>query len=190
MISVLSGLLGIKLMTTINLQELNDGIQELTLAVCGYLAEAASVCLEDQNHGLRTDMIIDGDYSSTANVTRLPVTDLMKRSHNDEHKATENGACGVAILLLKQLTGYTVIDQSRRGTGFDYWLGYKDADPFENAARLEVSGIRNGSKSDLARRMNIKMNQIKKSNRNLPAYVVVVEFGAPISRIVQRKVSS
>jgi hypothetical protein len=177
-------------MTLVDLPTLNAGIPELSLGVCANLAEAASVCLDDQSHGMKTDLTVDGDYSLTAIVTRLLVTDLMKRSHNDEEKATENGACGIAILLMKQLTKYTVIDQSRKGTGFDYWLGNKDEDPFKNSARLEVSGIRKGSRSTLANRINIKMDQINKSNRNLPAYIVVVEFGAPISRIKRKEASS
>ena len=40
---------------------------------------------------------------------------------------------------------YTVIHRSRKGTGFDYWLGdekNEDELPLQSKARLEVSGIR------------------------------------------------
>jgi hypothetical protein len=176
-------------MTTIDLQELSKGIPELTTGVSANLAEAASVCLDSQGHGLSAQMTIDGDYSDVALVNRLLVTDLMQRNHHDERKATENGACGVAILLLRELTSYTVVDQARQGTGFDYWLGFKDADPFDRAARLEVSGILNGTATELSNRISRKKNQTRRSNEQLPAFIIVVEFGTPISSIVQRKVS-
>jgi hypothetical protein len=47
-------------------------------------------------------------------------------------------------MLIRQLTQFTVIERSRKGTGFDYWLGSEDEAgelPFQNKVRLEVSGI-------------------------------------------------
>ncbi|MFN6464941.1 MAG: hypothetical protein RMZ41_024410 [Nostoc sp. DedVER02] len=48
-------------------------------------------------------------------------------------------------MLIRQLTEFTVIERSRKGTGFDYWLGSEEETgelPFQNKVRLQVPGIR------------------------------------------------
>ena len=71
-----------------------------------------------------------------------------------------------------------VTKQSKRRTGFDYWLGEKkDILGFKDLARLEVSGILRGSNGQINQRLKEKIDQTKKSdNLGLPAYVVIVEF--------------
>ena len=113
----------------------------------------------------------------------------MVASSGDLVEATEYGAYGLAMLLMLELTPFTVIRQSKRGTGVDYWLGYKDAPkPFQDAARLEVSGILNGDDSAVRSRVKVKHNQTYPSDGLLPGYIVVVEFGRPIAQVVQKAV--
>jgi hypothetical protein len=53
-----------------------------------------------------------------------------------------------------------VVERSRRGTGFDYWLGKKGDNnqlPFQNAVRLEVSGIRKGDDGKIKARAKQKL---------------------------------
>lgn len=66
------------------------------------------------------------------------------RCWNDEEFTTEQAAYGIAFLIIRELTDLTVIERSRKGTGFDYWLGTTtdEGQPFKNKVRLEVSGIR------------------------------------------------
>jgi hypothetical protein len=48
------------------------------------------------------------------------------------------------------------IERSRKGTGFEYWLGTSETDeelPFKNKVRLEVSGIRSGDSSRVKARL-------------------------------------
>ena len=78
-------------------------------------------------------------------------------------------------------TSYTVIERSRKGTGFDYMLG-DSLDPlFTPKARLEVSGImRETDGNTLDMRFHQKTAQTDKSDgTRLPAYVSVVEFSTP-----------
>ena len=104
----------------------------------------------------------------------------------DPEYTTEHGAVGIAILLAKEEIGYEVIRRSWKGTGFDYWLGDESHEPFQNKARLEVSGIRNGDTGTLNARVNQKLRQVTRSdNLELSAYVIVVEFGQPTARIVK-----
>jgi hypothetical protein len=103
--------------------------------------------------------------------------------------ATEYGAYGIAILLIEQLTGYTVIEQANIGSGIDYWLGHGVGDlnqPFRRAARLEVSGIRRGNIRRIEARVKQKSKQTELSADRLPAFIVVVEFGKPRAEVVQR----
>jgi len=115
----------------------------------------------------------------------------MVRCYNDEEFATELGAYGVAFLLILDLTDYTIIKRSRRGTGFDYWLGKAENGeelPFQNKERLEVSGIRSGDNSRVKSRVNKKLKQVQASNATaLPAFIVVVEFSAPLSQMVRNE---
>jgi hypothetical protein len=104
--------------------------------------------------------------------------------------ATEYGAYAIAALLMPYLTDLTVIERSvkGKGLGFDFWLGdISDRDRlFQRKARLEVSGIRRGSESQIEYRVNIKLKQITPSDLVAPGYVCVVEFGTPHAWIVEK----
>jgi hypothetical protein len=105
-------------------------------------------------------------------------------SWDDHQEATEAGATGLAFLLILNLTEFTIIRRARKGTGFDYWLGFKDAElPFQDAARLEISGILKGDAHEMRSRVRKKLKQTQPTDGVLPAYIVVVEFGSPKSYI-------
>lgn len=161
----------------LSLADLGEGMPGLTPACGTMMAEAASVCLEEQGHGTVVDLRVQGDFQESFDLWRIPVDDRIRRSHEDEHRATENGACGVSILAVRRLTGLSVLRQSRRGTGFDYWLGPGGGRLFQDAARLEVSGIRRGSPRSVRGRLRDKLQQIRRPGATLPALVSVVEFG-------------
>lgn len=103
-----------------------------------------------------------------------------RRTHNDLPEAAEQGAYGIAFLLAAEFTQFKVIERSRKGTGFDYWLGTGDQHPFQQAARMEVSAIINDADA-VDRRVKAKMKQTDASKGKLPAFVAVVEFGRPQS---------
>lgn len=149
------------------------------------MADAASVCLAEQGHEGETVLQVAGHFRASYRLQRLDVTDPMRASYDPE-EATEFGACGVAILAMRDLTGLTV-QRAYRGGGFDYWLGNINGEqPFVNAARLEVSGIRRGDRRQIAVRVREKLAQVRRSEGALAAYVAVVEFSAPVVRIEKR----
>lgn len=168
---------------TLDLLELDEGrCPALTAHAGGTLREAASVCLESRHHASGVNIAVDGDESRSYSLTWPGVTDQMKRTHNDLQDATRDGACGVAILVTKRITGLTVVEKSRKGTGFDYWLG-EDDDLFQNKARLEVSGIidAKGKVQPINARVKRKQKQTTRSDAlKVAAYVVIVEFAKPI----------
>lgn len=169
-----------------DLGSLSDGMPGLTPALGHVFAEAAAVCLEHHRHTPGVHLTTDGHFETTFAVNWAPVTDQQIRAHNDLQDATEFGACGVAIFLLKEQTGQIVVERSRKGTGFDFWLG-KDDDLFLKAkARLEVSGILSGGEQEIRTRVNMKLKQISKTDGLLPGYIAVVEFSNPKVRVLAK----
>ena len=174
--------------TVLDLSELPNGIAHVSAAYCTTLAEATRVCLDDRGHPHPVDLAVGGSFRAAFVVRWEPATAELRRTYNDHEVATEHGAYGIAFMLIRRLTGLQVIEKSRKGTGFDYWLG-ADGDelPFQNKARLEVSGIRQGNPAKVAARVNQKRKQTKPSDASrLPAYVIVVEFGAPSAHVVKK----
>ena len=168
---------------------LTDLVSYCTLSPirCAAFAEAASVCLESQEHQSGTRISVSGNYNTGFYLTWTTLDDNTKSSYILE-EAVEDGAYGLAILVIRQLTPYKVIKQSFRGTGFDYWLGeHDDFPPFQEKARLEVSGILKGTAGQLNWRMNEKIKQTTKSDgTKKPAFIAIVEFSQPICKIIKR----
>lgn len=171
--------------TFINVEQLNHGLPAITPAFGETLVEAIAICLNNQEHMSGCNFEIDGDFQAQVQLIYPMITEQMQRCWNDQEYTTEQAAYGIAFLLIRYLTDFTIIERSRRGTGFDYWLGVEEAElPFQRMVRLEVSGIRNGIRSLINTRVKLKTRQVQRFRNSLPAYVVVVEFGTPCSQIV------
>jgi len=170
------------------LPSLAEGCVAITKHFGGALAEAAAVCLHEEKHQSPVTIVLNGKYPGTLLLTWPPVTDQMVRGNADPQYATELGAYGIAILVVKYAGGFAVIQRSVKGTGFDYWLGAAfDAPPFQSKARLEVSGIRSGDDDTVRARVRTKEKQTKQSDdTQLSALVVVVEFGKPRVDVAER----
>lgn len=147
------------------------------------MAEAASVCLEDQGHGVFVELRVEGHFAATFDVERLVVDSRMKSSHGDRNRATENGAYGISFLVLRSLTGMTVLYQARGDSGFDYFLAREDEALFQTFARLEVSGIRRGREREIRARTRQKQRQTQELREGEPVLVAVVEFSRPLLRL-------
>lgn len=174
----------------LDLNELGNGrIPAITPALGAMLAEAGGFCLESQGHAPGVLLLVKG-YSTNRYPLQWPaITAQAHRSWNDPEYATEHGAVGIAILLIRRETAYSVIESSRKGTGFDYWLGDEADMTFQQKARLEISGIRQGSDSQIASRVRQKLNQTDQSDSfrsGLPAYAIVVEFGRPVAEVREK----
>jgi len=167
----------------INLETLYEGMPAVTPAYGRSLAEAGAVCLDEVGHQSGVELQVKGLHKTKYKLLWPAVTTQMKNCYNDLQDSTENGAYGIAFLLLKQLTDYTVIQRSRKGPGFDYWLGKEGSPLFQDKARLEVSGILKGTAPKIANRVKQKLTQVTPSDGTYPAYVVVVEFGNPLSQV-------
>lgn len=175
-------------MTDLNLRDLDGPAHELTPAFGAALAEAAAVCLDDQGHTSGTDLTVAGAYADTYRLRWRRSSARSRRTWQDLEVTTEHGAYGLAALLIQACANLKIVERSRKGTGFDFWLANSgDAGPlFQNKGRLEVSGIRTGDDAQVRNRTSAKVAQTTRSSSTLPTFVIVVEFSAPQSRVHRR----
>ena len=188
-----------------NLSELDtDDIPGITREKGNDLAQAGAVCLELKPHRQGVNFAVRGYVRKTYALYWPQVTDQARRTWNDLDEAAEDGAAAIAALLAIREIGYSVILRSRKSTGIDYWLGDKDIGNVSEAertatmalrealqdndlvvrGRMEVSGIRLGNDSRVRARVRRKLKQTNRSDDwELPAYVIVVEFGRPLAEV-------
>lgn len=160
----------------------------LSPAFYRYCAEAAAFCLAHNAHQSGARIAVNGSRTANPAVRWAEVTEPMKRTYADWPVATEHGAYALAMLLIPRLTDYEVVERSKKGPGFDFWLNHKGKRSvlFQHCARLEVSGILQDDEAEVRRRVKKKMEQLTPSDGRLPGWVVVVEFSAPRSVMVEK----
>jgi hypothetical protein len=165
---------------------LNAGFPGISPEWGASLAQAASVSLEVRGHAPPKVCHVDGSIQGVHTLVWPAVTNQIRRTWGDLDEAVEHGAYGMAALLVAAHTELEVVERSRKGTGFDYWLGPKgeNSDLFQRTARMEVSGIGSGGAGTVSAREKEKMKQTSVSDGALPAYIVIVEFGTPRARVV------
>ena len=155
--------------------------------VCGpSLAQAAALCLEGERHTAGVPLAVEGTFQGVFPVRwSMDVTDAMRRFWANPDHTTEQGAYAIAILLMRALSGYTVVERACRPSGIDWWLGPAD-NLYQSTARLEVSGIRQGGRRTINSRVKAKAKQTECSVASgRIAFVVVVEFGTPRARVIR-----
>lgn len=171
----------------LDLNALRAGMPGITSDLGGTMCEAASVCLEDCSHLVGVTMTVTGTLSSTHPVplTWPLATDQARRAYGDLQFAAEFGAYGIAALVVDRLTDLTVVERSRKGGGFDYWLGPKrNPEPlFQDKHKLEVSGILSGDEGDVRRRLREKLDQLRRGAVPIPGFGIVVHFATPETRV-------
>lgn len=170
---------------TINIYDLK-GTNFLSPIKCEDFSEAAAVCLDFHKHNQGVILsVIQKEEKTHFKLFWKMVTNQIRDSRNDMDYTVESGAYCLAMMVINKLTDYAVVKQSKKGTGFDYWLGkINSATGLQEKARLEVSGILNGTNGQINQRLKEKKRQTTKSDSmNIPAFVVVVEFGNPVIKI-------
>ena len=103
----------------LDIHELSSGSFGLTPNTGGAMAEAASLCLDSQNHGLEGDFHQVGVFDGRkVGFRRDTITEEMLQSHRDQSEATRDGAEGIALLLLMKSEVAKKFSRARKvGTG-------------------------------------------------------------------------
>jgi hypothetical protein len=156
------------------------------------MAEAGAVVMEGAGHGsgtlLPTTVHFEKGIERLFAVEYDDVTEQMRQSYREPVNAVEQAAYGVAILLAQELLGVVVVQQGLIGDGIDYWLGSGEGDyPFQNTARLEVSGTRSSDRTELRERVREKLKQMAPTDDMGPGYVAVIAFGLPAAEVVKKQ---
>ena len=159
-----------------------------------YIYDAAVFLLNHHDHeaGLRFEIRnLEERLNFATLVWTRPYSECMINTFGDTGYAVEFAAEGMACLTIRATTKYTAIKRSQRNDGVDFWLAERedlDRFPFQFAARMESKGITEARyPSDIKARLEEGANQSKRSdNSQLPAYIIVTDFGKPVIVMVQR----
>ncbi len=148
------------------------------------MAEAAAVALETAEHHSPVTLWVDGDEQYAYELSWDRLDPRAFQAWLDDPETTEEGASGIALLVLAERHGYVVVNRSRKRTGFDYLLA-REGDPIfyfqENPRlRLEISGTQSDKPGTVTARVTQKRRQTRQSDTTgLPAVIAVVMFRRP-----------
>lgn len=175
------------LSTPRTLEDLSEDFPHIPPECGTVLVQSAVLCLEGQGHKSGALLTVQGSFNTAFRLQwSMDVTEAMRRYWNDPDETVEQGAYALALLMLRSLAGLTVLERSRKGTGFDWWLASAD-NLFQASARLEVSGIMRGSLRRVNGRLKERLAQTERSDPSgLTAFIAVVEFGRPTAKVVRR----
>jgi len=172
------------------LERLHEYHPSISPVICNFYSEACVIALIRNGHQSGVELEVEGRVSESIKLSWSMHANPLEPGWQQKRVFTEFGACAIAFLLVHAFTEFTVLRQSSYNSGVDYFLGYRKGTPSYNeknylkeAARLEVSGIFEETKSNsLVRRLKEKENQVKSNNKaNLPVYISVTEFNTPKS---------
>ena len=173
------------------LDDLSEGIPVISKRSAGYFVEACMVCLDSQQHSSGVVLIVKTDQDKPCyNIYwENAVGEQLRRSFGGNHnKTTENGATAIALMLIRELTEYTAIQEAFIGSTVDYFLTSKeeidDTLIFNNIeAYCEIRGIRQEGKGNTILGALRKKTKRLNTPQDLPTFIVVVEFSQPFCRI-------
>lgn len=177
-------------MRSINIDKLKTGISGITLATSTFIHEAVLVALIQNGHQSGVSLKVEGSFKESIQlIWKITPNVTTVNAWKNNIDTANYAAVGLALLLVTELTEFHSFEIASIGTGIDYWMSKKinnsELIAFKKEARLEISGIFKESKSNTVNmRVNLKKKQIQRSkNSGLPAWITVVEFSSPKSKI-------
>ena len=152
----------------------HPGVSE---AVCEAFAEAAGVCLARHHTPPSTPIQVTcGDTESVRMLRWEGPDDTARRSWRNRDDATRDGAYVVSLAVVERELGLVALSRADTRTGADYYVGRPGLPDLEEAFRLEVSGVDEGDRTEIRRRLRVKVDQAARGDSFLPAYASVVGF--------------
>ena len=159
------------------LQHMSNRHQALTPSLAGSYLEAARVCL-DRHHTSPKEFTLEDNKAESIAKVEWEVADVrVQAAWANTDDATRDGAYAVAIAATELLRGMFAVRRAETRTGADYYVAFanQDLEDLENCFRLEVSGT-HSDKSEVKKRLRVKLEQAKQGNSNLPALAAVIGF--------------
>jgi len=97
---------------------LDPGNSGLLDSLAGYMGACAAVCLDKGQHKPGVSLVVEGDYNEVFILNWQQLTEKHYRTCADLQEATEYGAYGLAILVVRETTGKAILERSAKGA----WL--------------------------------------------------------------------
>lgn len=178
----------------LDLETLFADLPFLTQWLAEQYYSALVVCLEYLRHEPGIQVEVRNLLESLADLKiqwSKPISEDDFRSWGEPRNAVEYAAEGIAWLIIRKFTDYTVMERSHIGDGVDFWLG-TNADAkkriFQRRARMEVKGrLRLTYDSQLRQVLREALRQTDRSDyTELPAFIVLVEFSRPLIYLVRK----
>ena len=175
-----------------------ESIVQIPFGKAAMYMEACVWCLDQNKH--QNGVLLKFSFNSQA--FSYPISwpeeriDLDKiRNHYNSDDALPFGAEAIAFFVSINHTEYKSLKRAVKKTGIDYWLSNESSTqslPFQNAGRLEISGILKQSETNtITKRVKEKIIQTNQSEKTtLPVYVVVVAFDDPCAKMEFKDVTS
>jgi hypothetical protein len=175
---------------SISIDSLSERIPVIPEDAVGFYKQNCIVCFHHNGH--KSGVILTVNYNGSDFIFEIfwtgEITDQLLRAYREATRATDFAACAIALILLRELTEYTAVEQSCIGTTIDYYLIHQQHEDdliFNHSARLEVSGIlAENEDNTVERRIKQKVRRLKPES-DLPDIITVVEFSKPYSKMVE-----
>ena len=106
-------------MKVLNIESLKNGIPFITDGYFALYKEKCMVAFTNQGHSSGVELSVETDDKKEA-VTVVwdgNVTQQLTDSHADSKKTTEDAACAIALLLVREYTDYTAYKTKNTGSG-------------------------------------------------------------------------
>ena len=171
------------------LESLSERIPVIPEEAVGFYKQNCMVCFHQNGH--KSGVSLTVSYNSFNLVFEIywtgDITEQLLRAYREITRSTDFAACAIALILVRELTEFTAIEQSCIGTTIDYYLIPQRQESnllFNHAARLEVSGILAENEDNTVEdRIKQKIHRLKPEG-DLPDLIAVVEFSKPWSKMV------
>ncbi|EDN70764.1 conserved hypothetical protein [Beggiatoa sp. PS] len=180
----------------LEIASLVDGIPVIDEEAVGFYKLNCMACFQNQGHasGVKLKVTYENVAQTFQTHKTLEVcwsgemTSQQQRNYADLQRATDHAACAIALLVIREMTDLTAIEQACIGTTVDYYLMPKAQNQTllvnQAEARLEISGILcQNDYNTVDKRIKEKLKRLKPDK--LPTFIVIVEFSTPWVKMVK-----
>ena len=180
-------------MNILDIESLRNGIPFISDGWFHLYKEKCMVAFSSQGHenGVPMKITVNGNIKNANILWEGEINQQLIDSHADSKKTTDDAACAIALLIIREFTDYTAYKTTdASGERVDYYLKPQSQDQdetliFNNTAYLEVSGIRRETPNNsVKKRLKEKKDRAKSSIMLKDAeatYICIVEFSKPLS---------
>jgi len=182
------------------LDSLGNGIPAIDQELAGMMKKSAMVCLTHHQHKSGVRLSVESEQIETCALywTGEVTLEMLRqyagttsdlKIYEPTTRTTDDAACAIALLFIREKTTYTAFTKAAIGTTIDYYLASQESDSDlifnKSEARLEVSGILKETPTNTSR-IRLKQKQDRLLNEGIPTFIIIVEFSQP--RLLMRKI--